>query len=613
MPASVGVDSATFSPRHRYPEPDDLHDSHFVRLPLSDSQGRILSPEIPSSAKASKGGLPFYASESQEKLVGVEALSSRQKWSRHFVGWKIIVFGSWLNILLITIPTAWATKLIFVEAHTLTFSLCILAMIPLVRLHDLSIAEFALRIGGSKTGLLNASMSNFVEIVVAISALRKCELRVVQSSLVGSILSKLLLVLGLCFFAGGMRFSEQGFDPTATQIHSSLLIISVGVLLLPAAYHFTLSLDGEAADLQRRDILNMSHGVSVVLMFIYGSYLAFQFWSHSHLYNDNHNKKSERLPATQNISAEKAAAYLSAKSRSTFRKHGHPKVRSASSSSISPSVASLPPLRPRAPGSLRAPSPLVPHRSFSTSSLVDTVLYAHPQGQSTVRLVENDYPFNGMARQTTTDSTITAVSTPSIDTVDNSRVDSYFLSLPEEGKQVPMERTVTIKEPQLSWFMTSTLLLIVTVAVAVMADWLVEAMDGISSRVSKDWIALILLPVISSTAELITAMRVSVRDELSLSVSVAVGSTIQTALFVIPFMVILAWIVNKPLTLLMDPFQSLVLYLSVQTTSYVIADGKSNWLEGVILVSLYIIIAVSFWFYPGSVPLDFLVACPPAP
>ncbi|KAJ2914060.1 hypothetical protein MD484_g6351, partial [Candolleomyces efflorescens] len=113
-----------------------------------------------------------------------------------------------------------------------------------------------------------------------------------------------------------------------------------------------------------------------------------------------------------------------------------------------------------------------------------------------------------------------------------------------------------------------------------------------------------------TAAECITAVRRSVKDELPLSVSVAVGSTIQTALFVIPFMVLLGWVINKPLTLLMDPFESLVLYLSVQTLGYVLADGKSNWLEGFILMSLYIIIAVSFWFYPGSTPLDFLTVCP---
>ncbi|EAU85600.2 hypothetical protein CC1G_06313 [Coprinopsis cinerea okayama7 len=484
-------------------------------------------------------------------------------------------------------------------------AVCILALIPLVRLHDLSIAELALRVGGSKTGLLNASMSNFIEIVVAISALRKCELRVVQSSLVGSILSKLLLVLGLCFFAGGIKFSEQGFDPTATQIHSSLLSISVGVLLLPAAYHFTLSLEGEDAEHQKRDILRMSHGVSIVLLFIYISYMAFQLWSHSHLYSDRHNKKSARLPATQNITTEKAAAFLN-KSRTNFR--NYTKLQEATSSSFqSPTINSYPP--PRSGGSSGTRPMYGQQRSFSTTSMDDTGSRM-AFGRPTLRLV--DQP-----NEQSTDSTL-PLSMPGTPTTlvsasaSGETLAELYESLPSYQQPEGTARDEMVKppkQPKLSWFLTVFLLLTVTMAIAITADWFVESMDGISAHVSKDWVALIVLPLISSVAECITSMRVSVKDELSFSVAVAIGSTIQTALFVIPFMVLLAWVVNKPLTLLMDPFQSLVLYLSVQTTSYVVADGKSNWLEGMILISLYIIIAVAFWFYPGSVPLNFLVSC----
>ncbi|KAJ3537674.1 hypothetical protein NM688_g6647 [Phlebia brevispora] len=129
---------------------------------------------------------------------------------------------------------------------------------------------------------------------------------------------------------------------------------------------------------------------------------------------------------------------------------------------------------------------------------------------------------------------------------------------------------------------------------------MIDSIDGLSPTISKEWIGLILLPAVGSLAECITSINVSVKDQLTLSVSVAVGSTIQTALFVIPFMVLLGWALGKPLALLFDPFESIVLYISVHTMNYVIADGKSNWLEGIILVGLYVVAAVTFWFYPGS-------------
>ena len=62
----------------------------------------------------------------------------------------------------------------------------------------------------------------------------------------------------------------------------------------------------------------------------------------------------------------------------------------------------------------------------------------------------------------------------------------------------------------------------------------------------------------------------------------------QIALFVIPFTVVLGWIMGRPLTLLFDPFESIVLFLSVLTVNYVVQDGKSNWLEGMILICLYV-------------------------
>jgi len=160
--------------------------------------------------------------------------------------------------------------------------------------------------------------------------------------------------------------------------------------------------------------------------------------------------------------------------------------------------------------------------------------------------------------------------------------------------------TESFKEPRLSLTLTLLLLTIVTVLVTFNAEELVESMDGITMSISKQWVGLILLPAVSSIPECVTAMNVSVKDQLGLSVSVAVGSAIQITLFIIPFMVSLAWGLDKPLALLFDPFESVVLYIAVQTMSHVVADAKSNWLDGVILISLYVIIAVSFWYYPGQ-------------
>jgi Ca2+:H+ antiporter len=109
-----------------------------------------------------------------------------------------------------------------------------------------------------------------------------------------------------------------------------------------------------------------------------------------------------------------------------------------------------------------------------------------------------------------------------------------------------------------------------------------------------------LLPIAGNACEHWSALTVSVKDKLTLSIGIAVGSSIQIALFVIPFIVTLGWILGHPLTMFFDPFESAALFLSVVTVNYVIADGKSNWLEGAILVVLYLIIAVCVFFYSGE-------------
>ncbi|KAK0469654.1 Sodium/calcium exchanger protein-domain-containing protein [Desarmillaria tabescens] len=516
-------------------------------------------------------------------------------WKKLFKGWRVIIFRSWLNLLLFLIPVAYALSVTMEESHSLVFGFCLLALVPLVQLHELSTAELVCRIGGSNTGLINASLSNIVELVVAIIALRKCELRVLQSTLVGSMLSKLLLVLGMCFFAGGLRFTEQGFDPTANQIHSSLLSISVGAVLLPAAYHFALGDDDPMPDSQKQNILRMSHGVSLVLMSLYTAYLLFQLWSHSHLYRDTH-KKSIKLTTKVPSPA------------SFFRK---PRQKTESSPSLS-ACASKDNLPLECLNSYNnLPYHGTPYATQSEVTLTNTQPLDTQQGCS-VRLVGAGVP---MSRGPTTDSRSFSGSTyhesPEMDQDSFKEVDLKGDEDMNGARPVsPVSTTASgQREPQLSIFMTLLLLSIVTVCVAFTADWLVEAMNGISTTISKEWVALILLPAVSSLAECATAINVSYRDQLNLSISVAVGSTIQTALFVIPFMVTVAWIAGKPLALLFDPFESLVLYISVQTMTYVVSDGKSNWLEGIILIGLYIIIAVSFWYYPGSTLPSSLAAC----
>jgi Ca2+:H+ antiporter len=335
-----------------------------------------------------------------------------------------------------------------------------------------------------------------VELIVAIIALLHCELEVVQSSLIGSVLSNLLLVLGMCFVAGGVKYYEQGFSSAPSQLNSSLLVISVVAVMIPAVVFLSLNMEGGSDEAHvQQAVMRISHGVAIILLLLYVGYLIFQLRSHSPLYADS---KSTSVPYTTPI-----------------------------------------------------------------KSSLDTL-----------------------------GSTSTAATPSDVEGQTNEKE--------EEGET-----------PQINKLAATLLLVITTATVAVTSEALVDSIDGIASTgaISKEFIGLVLLPIVSNAAEHFTAVTVSVKDKLNLSISIAVGSSIQIALFVIPFIVTLAWIVGKPLPMVFDPFETIVLFLAVITVNYTTQDGKSNYMEGMILMGLFIIIATASFFYTGKDLTGLLETC----
>lgn len=113
---------------------------------------------------------------------------------------------------------------------------------------------------------------------------------------------------------------------------------------------------------------------------------------------------------------------------------------------------------------------------------------------------------------------------------------------------------------------------------------------------------MILLPIVGNAAEHATAVTVAIKDKMDLAIGVAVGSSIQIVLLVLPLTVILGWIIGTDpiMTLQFDGFILAILFVAVLLVNYLIGDGKSNWLEGMLLMTTYIIIAVAAWFYPAQ-------------
>lgn len=273
--------------------------------------------------------------------------------------------------------------------------------------------------------------------------------------MLGSILSNILLVLGCCFIAGGIRYREQSFNSTVASTMSSLLAVATASLIIPATLYSVMS-DSSHQD-AKIDIL--SHGTSIILLFIYVAYLFFQLKTHADLFED-----------------------------------------------------------------------------------------AEAQ---------------------------------------------------EEGQDGP---------ELLGPWAAGAVLVVVTLAVAVCAEYLVGSIDAIveEAHISKTFIGLILIPIVGNAAEHVTAVIVAWKNKMDLAIGVAIGSSLQIAIFVTPFLVILGWIMGQPMTLHFETFETVAFFLASLVVILLIQDGKSNYLEGLLCLGMYCIIALAFYVLPDDTSNPFL-------
>jgi Ca2+:H+ antiporter len=121
---------------------------------------------------------------------------------------------------------------------------------------------------------------------------------------------------------------------------------------------------------------------------------------------------------------------------------------------------------------------------------------------------------------------------------------------------------------------------------------------------SRLFTGVILLPIIGNAAEHATAVTVALKDKMDLSMSVAVGSSLQVALFVAPVLVIVGWLIGQPMDLNFNPFELVAVAVSVLIVNSISADGKSNWLEGTLLLATYTIVGLAFYFHPAVTGLS---------
>jgi Ca2+:H+ antiporter len=359
-----------------------------------------------------------------------------------FAAMKGPVLTSWLDLLLIFIPVTIVLALLQRD-HLGVFISAALAIIPLAGILGRATEHLTAHVGAGVGALLNASLGNAAEFIIALVALREGLHDVVKASLTGSIIGNILLVLGASMIAGGMKYERQKFNQTAAGLGASLLLLSAVGLIIPALFHLTASDRGMAVERE------LSFDISVVLFAIYVMSLIFSLKTHRHMYTGEHEVSA---------SGEK--------------------------------------------------------------------LWTRP-------------------------------------------------------------RAIAV-------------LVVATVLVALMSELLIGALEHASATLglTQVFVGVILVALVGNAAEHSTAVMVAMKNKMDLALGIAVGSSLQIALLVAPVLVFCSYLFGTPLDLIFTPFEVAAVTMSVLIVGFVAMDGESHWMEGVMLVGVYTMLAIAFYFLP---------------
>jgi len=355
------------------------------------------------------------------------------------------------------------------------FWLNFLAMVPLAKILGDATEELAAGLKNDTLGgLLNATFGNAVEMILTVQSLRAGQIGVVKGTLLGSIISNLLLVLGMSFFVGGLTPSkggsrigkEQTFSTQAALTNMTMLLLACSAFAFPAVFFSHDEIDKEYWEAQISELgtfaagstprlLQISRWCSVYILAAYVAFLVFQLYTHADVFKGSSGDDDE-----------------------------------------------------------------------------------------------------------------------------------------EEEEE----------EAQLSPAVAVALLSITTCLVAASSEFLVDSIDGLvdSWGLGKAFIGVILLPIVGNACEHAGAVRMAIYDKMDITISIAVGSSTQIALFVVPFAVIVGWAIDQPMDLDLGALNTTIMMMAVLITFSVVSDGSTNWLEGFMLMIAYLVVATLFWFLPEN-------------
>ncbi len=362
-----------------------------------------------------------------------------------------------LDWLLVFVPISIALRFMGESYQTWLFITSCIAIIPLAGWMGRATEHLAEQVGEGIGGLLNATFGNAAELIIALMALNKGLTGVVKASITGSIIGNVLLVLGLSFLTGGLKFHEQKFNRTAARSSATALTLAAIALLIPTVFHVVA--DDTAGGWTPQKEQQLSLGIAIVLILTYAATLWFSLKTHKGLFMGK--------SADSSVATEDAAA------------HGED------------------------------------HWSMKKSVII---------------------------------------------------------------------------------------LVIATIFVALISEFLVGAVEAARAQLglTEVFVGVIVVAIIGNAAEHSSAILMALRNKMDLSLGIAIGSSLQIALFVAPVLVFASYAFGAPMDLEFTIPEIVAVLVAVGIVGQISGDGESNWLEGVQLLSVYVVLGILFFFLPET-------------
>jgi len=192
--------------------------------------------------------------------------------------------------LLAFVPAVLAAAKLKPEAHTLLFVLAVLAIVPLAALLSHATESVAAKTGDAAGGLLNATLGNLTELVIALTALRAGEYTLVKASIAGAIVTNTLFMLGASFLLGGLKHHVQEFNRAGARLQAGLLFLATVALLIPSAVG-TAESAAQSAFLHK-----LSVGLAMLLIGGYALGLLFSLKTHRELFASAEHAEEGEAP-----------------------------------------------------------------------------------------------------------------------------------------------------------------------------------------------------------------------------------------------------------------------------------------------------------------------------